>query len=41
MTEFGSQLKVVMDGIKVFEESLAAQRRSGSLRVRYRSIKKR
>ena len=27
MTEFGSQLKVVMDGIKVFEESLAAQQR--------------
>jgi len=26
MTEFSSQLKVVMDGIKVFEESLAAQR---------------
>ena len=25
MTEFGSQLKVVMDGIKAFEESLAAQ----------------
>ena len=25
MTEFGSQLNVVMDGIKVFEESLAAQ----------------
>ena len=28
MTEFGSQLKVVMDGIKAFEESLAARRRS-------------
>jgi HPt (histidine-containing phosphotransfer) domain-containing protein len=26
MTEFGSQLKVVMDGIKIFEDSLAAQR---------------
>ena len=28
MTEFGSQLKVVMDGIKVLEESLAAQQRA-------------
>ncbi|MBI5248638.1 MAG: response regulator [Desulfomonile tiedjei] len=26
MREFGSQLKVVMDGIKIFEDSLAAQR---------------
>ena len=28
MAEFGSQLKVVMDGIKVLEESLAAQQES-------------
>jgi len=26
LTGFGSQLKIVMDGIKVFEESLAAQK---------------
>lgn len=27
MAEFGSQLKVVMEGIKVLEENLAAQQR--------------